>query len=144
MNSLSSGPRRLPLLGPAGGGEARGKRQIADGTITVFDELVVLEPSAYGTWKISASCENAEERDALVALFEDVDGAIEDWTESVEVLCASCSLGEPHEHHGDHQAKGWRADRELELALRNERDLGRWRRLGRWWRRGVRDVTRVR
>jgi hypothetical protein len=60
------------------------------------------------------------------------------------MLCARCSLGEPHDHHGHEQKNGgWRIDRTLGLALRNERDLGKLRQLGLWWRRGIRDVVRV-
>src|SRR5262245_22640806 len=64
-------------------GEARGKRRLGEGEITVFDELVLLEASSYGTWKVTATCRTPNDRDALVSMFDDVDGAIEDWTESV-------------------------------------------------------------
>jgi tetratricopeptide (TPR) repeat protein len=122
-------------------GEARGKRRFGNGHISVFDELMLLERSGYGTWKVQATCSSAEVRDELLELFDDVDGAIEDWSENIEMLCAQCSLGEPHEHHDvDEQ---WRMEREFGLALRDESDLGRLRRVGRWWRCGVRDVTRV-
>jgi hypothetical protein len=123
-------------------GEARGKRRLGEREITVFDELVLLEPSGYGTWTVEATCRSPEERDALVALFDDVDGAIEDWTESLVMLCAQCSLGEPHDHH-EQKKEGWRVERTLGLALRDERDLRKLRQLGMWWRRGVHDVTRA-
>ena len=124
-------------------GEPRGKRRVGDGEVSVFDELLLLQPSAFGTWKVSATCQTPQERDTLIALFDDTDGAIEDWTENVELLCAQCSLGEPHERHDEKHDYGWRVDRALGLAIRNERDLGRLRKLGLWWRRGIRDVTRV-
>jgi tetratricopeptide (TPR) repeat protein len=76
-------------------GEARGKRRFGDGEISVFDELVVIQRSTYGMWTVEATCPTPEERDALIALFDDVDGAIEDWTESIVMLCVRCSLGEP-------------------------------------------------
>jgi hypothetical protein len=123
-------------------GEPRGKRRVDGHELSVFDELVVLERSPYGTWTVEATCQGPEERDALVALFDDVDGAIEDWTESLVMLCAQCSLGEPHEHH-DQTNETWSSERKLGLALRHERDLRRLRQLGLWWRRGIRDVTRV-
>lgn len=124
-------------------GEARGKRKLGNGEIAVFDELLLLQPSAYGTWRVLATCATPVERDELVALFDDVDGAVEDWTESVHYLCARCSHGEPHEHHDNAPDTAWSADRELGLALRDERELARLRKLGLWWRRGVRDVVRV-
>lgn len=123
-------------------GEARGKRRLDDREVTVFDELLRLEPSGYGTWTVEATCRSPVERDALVAMFDDVDGAIEDWTESLVMLCARCSLGEPHDHH-EQTKEGWTVERKLGLALRNERDLRKLRHLGMWWRRGVRGVTRA-
>lgn len=108
----------------------------------MFDELLVLQPSSYGTWSVEATCRDPEERDALVVLFDDVDGAIEDWPENLVVLCAKCSLGEPHAHH-DEKPRDWSVERRFGLALRDERDLRRLRQLGLWWRRGVRNVTRV-
>ena len=80
-------------------GEARGRRHVGERTVTVFDELTLLEPSTYGTWVVEARCRTREERDALVGLFDDVDGAVEDWTENLETICARCSLGEPHHDH---------------------------------------------
>jgi hypothetical protein len=123
-------------------GEPRGRRQFGRGQLTVFDELQVLERSRYGTWRVKVECRDEQERDALVGLFDDVDGAVEDWTDSVVMLCAQCSLGEPHDHHEEEQT-AWRSDRELGLALKDERDLRRLRQLGMWWRRGIRDVARV-
>lgn len=124
-------------------GEARGTRRLGQREVGVFDELLVLQPSPCGTWQVIATCDGPTDRDALLALFDDVDGAIEDWTE-LEFVCASCSAGEPHAHPEPAPRRAWRAERTLGLALRDERDLGRLRRLGRWWRRGVRDVARVR
>lgn len=124
-------------------GEARGTRKVGNGEVTVFDELLLLQPSAYGTWKVLAICRTPEERDELIALFKEVDGAIEDWTESVYFLCAQCSLGQPHEHHAPAEDTGWKVDRELGLALRNKRDLAKLRKLRLWWRRSIRDVVRV-
>lgn len=123
-------------------GEPRGKRRLGEASITVFDELKLLESSGYGTWRITVTCRTPDERDELLTLYGDVDGAIEDWTDSVVTLCARCSLGESCEDHSRQDA-AWRPDRDLGLALRNERDLRRLRQLGLWWQRGVRDVTRM-
>jgi tetratricopeptide (TPR) repeat protein len=126
-------------------GEPRGRRQANGRDTPVFDELIVYQRSTYRTWKVTAECAGPPERDALVALFDAVDGAIEDWTESVRFLCSRCSLGEPHDHdHGDANPSAWQPVRDFGLALRDERDLGRLRRAALWWRRGVRDVIRLR
>lgn len=122
-------------------GEPRGKRKVEDAEITVFDELDLLQSSRYSTWQVIAKCESPTERDALIALFDGVDGAIEDWTQSIHLICAQCSLGEPHDHHP--RDEQWRPERRIAIALRDERELKRLRRLGLWWRKGVEDVTRV-
>lgn len=122
-------------------GEPRGKRKIRDAEITVFDELMQLQSSRYGTWQVIAKCESPAERDALLDLFEGVDGAVEDWTASVHFICAQCSLGEPHDHHP--RDEQWRPERRIAVALRDEGELKRLRRMGMWWRRGVEEVTRV-
>jgi tetratricopeptide (TPR) repeat protein len=124
-------------------GESRGKRRLGDALIPVFDELQLLSRSEYGTWRVTADCQSPTERDALLALFDDADGSVEDWTESIVVLCSKCSLGEPHDEHDERPDQAWRRQRELGLALRDERELRRLRQLGLWWRRGVRDVTKV-
>jgi hypothetical protein len=124
-------------------GESRGKRRLGDALIPVFDELQLLSRSEYGTWRVTVECQSATERDALLALFDDADGSVEDWTESIVVLCSKCSLGEPHDEHDERPDQAWRPHRELGLALRDERELRRLRQLGLWWRRGVRDVTKV-
>lgn len=123
-------------------GEPRGTRASGEGRVSVFDELLLLERSAYGTWCIQADCRTPEERNALVELYSDIDGSIEDWTDSITLLCMSCSLGEPC---GEHAARdtAWQIERRFGLALRSDRELGRLRRFGPWWRRGVRDVSRV-
>jgi hypothetical protein len=123
-------------------GEPRGKRRLGEASITVFDELKLLESAGYGTWRVAVTCRTPEERDALLTLYDGVDGAIEDWTDSLVLLCAQCSLGEPCEDHARQDA-AWQLDRNLGLALRDEQDLRRLRQFGLWWRRGVRDVTRM-
>ncbi len=106
-------------------GEPRGSRMYGDSKRSVFDELGLLEASGYGTWEVLASCATAEERDALVARFEALDGAIEDWTENVEMLCARCSLGEPHDHDHDHAPSSWQPQRRFGVAARDEAVIAR-------------------
>lgn len=122
-------------------GEPRGTRRVGKVDRPVFDELMLLQPSAYGTWQIAMTCEGPAERDALLAVFDGIDGAVEDWTQSITMLCAACSLGEPHDHH--ERDDQWQPERRIAVALRDERELKRLRTLGLWWRRGVSDVTRV-
>lgn len=123
-------------------GEARGRRVVGGREVPVFDELVRFERSPYETWRVTVDCADEAERDALLALFKDVDGMVEDWTSNLQLLCAQCSLGTPHDHHASDDAI-WKPRRELALALRDERPLARLRRLKLWWRKEVREVTRL-
>lgn len=102
-------------------GEPRGKR----GTASVFDELELLERSPYATWRVEVACQTPEDRDELLARYDEVDGAAEDWTESLVILCKACSLGEPHEHH-EHRPQGpWKVERVFGLALGDAREITR-------------------
>ena len=123
-------------------GERRGQRELSSGRIPVFDELALHRASSYGTWQVTVECDQPAERDALLALFEDFDGAAEDWSETLTVLCAQCSAGIPHDHHPSLPESPWHIERKLGLAMTNERELERLKRYGQW-RRGVREVTRV-
>ena len=123
-------------------GERRGQRELSNGRIPVFDELSLHQPSGYGTWQVTVECERPAERDALLALFDDFDGAAEDWSETLALMCAQCSAGLPHDHHPRVPETPWHPRRKLGLALSDERQLERLKRHGEW-RRNVREVTRV-
>ncbi len=129
-------------------GERRGSRALDGRDVPVFDELMVLEPSSYRTWIVDVICADPAALAALVARFDDVDGTIEDWTDSLQVLCAACSLGTPHAHDPDDEPGGevgdgaaWQPARQLGLALRDERDLDRARDAAGRWLPGIRTVT---
>lgn len=126
-------------------GERRGTRRHQQAEYAVFDELTLYEPSDYGTWQVSVVCRDSTRRDHLLDKFEGVDGAVEDWTENVSLICARCSLGEPPEDHDHDHAPtaGWQPARRLGLALRHERDLKRLRRFALGWLPEVHEVTRV-
>ncbi len=123
-------------------GERRGERETEVGLIPVFDELSLLRQSAYCTWQVSVQCERREERDELLALFDDLDGAVEDWSENLTMLCAQCSAGIPHATHPPPPASPWRPSRRLGVALADEGELARLKQGGSW-RSGIRYVTRV-
>lgn len=116
-------------------GEPRGKRRVGEGTCSVFDELMLLQPSSYGTWTAEMTCSSPAERDAIAALFDNVDGAFEDWTDNLEVMCVQCSLGEPHDH--DDRQVAWSVERRFAIALPDEHELARLP------ARGVRSLIRV-
>jgi len=105
-------------------GEPRGERMFHGRPRPVFDELAVLERSEFGTWEIALEAPAPADVDAIVALFEDVEVVVEDWTAPASVEGA------------------WLPERRLGVAARHERELRRLRRLGRW-RSGIRTVERV-
>lgn len=123
-------------------GERRGERELATRKIPVFDELALVSRGTYETWKVTLECEHPSERDELLALFDGVDGAVEDWTENLTYLCAQCSAGVPHDDHPAPAAAPWQAVRKIGIAVPDERELERLRYLGKW-RRGVRAARRV-
>ncbi len=123
-------------------GEPRGRRLVGSHEVAVFDELVRLERSAYETWRVTVDCADQAELDALLALFSDIDGMVEDWTSNLQLLCRQCSLGTPHDHHRPDDI-AWKTRHDLGFALRDEKPLSRLRRLKLWWRKEVREVTRL-
>ena len=123
-------------------GERRGSRELAMRKVPMFDELSLLRRSAYETWKVTIECAHAGERDELLALFRGLDGAVEDWSESITFLCAQCSAGVPHDEHPVPANVPWLRVRKLGLAITGEDELKRLKYLGRW-RRGVHGARRV-
>lgn len=126
-------------------GEARGYRHLGDKRAAVFDELELLEESAFGTWEIVVRCADRQALDALVSPLRDAELPVEDWTENMQVLCEACSLGEPdHEHrHTEVDDSVWESERTLGVAARSESELSPLRRAHFWWRREVISVRQV-
>ena len=112
-------------------GEPRGKRRLGEREVSVFDELEVLAPSSASTFRVELA---AESDDAIDALGEEVSAtgaALEDWTGSIEMLCAQCSLGTPHEHAPPAvEPQAWNSRRSIGIAAedfsRVEPILQRW------------------
>ena len=120
-------------------GEPRGKRTLHGHERSVFDELELLAMSPYATFRVIV---HAGDADALGAITEGLDAhdvRIEDWTDTLEMLCKECSLGNPDHHDHDHAPSGeWRDERRLGIAARAEADLAVLR-----GRRGVRSIEQV-
>ena len=98
-------------------GAPNGYRKLDGQDVPVFDELALLERSAYETWRLEVVAPCAEDIDALAKSLSALRVALEDWTGSVRMLCAKCSTGVPHTHHGDEAAPGWRPARDIALAI---------------------------
>lgn len=101
-------------------GEPRGKRRLGEREVSVFDELALLDPSPFKTWCIDVVAPDEKDLEALFRkLAECTDAALEDWSESLEILCKSCSEGVPHEHVPP-SAKAWHSARRIGVAARDE------------------------
>jgi len=125
-------------------GEPRGRRQLGERSVPVFDELLLLERSAYGTWEILVRVDAPAHLAEVTGLLDADAVHVEDWTGSLEMLCAQCSLGEPHEHErGERPSATWNRERRLGIAARDAADLAPLRRWGWRWRREVQSVRRV-
>lgn len=136
-----SGRRYLDLV--LHDGEPRGKRQLGERLVSVFDELDVLEQSPFGTWEVRVDCARSEELDDLRERLVAADLGIEDWTTSIQLLCAKCSLGDPEDHEHPEPDEAWTPERRLGVAAPSEDALRPLLRAGFWWRSGVVSVRRV-
>ncbi len=76
----------------------RGSRELRGQQRSVFDELERMEPAAHPTLRAELSWTAPEDERALYALFDDPAYGAENWTSSIEMLCAQCSLAAGHEH----------------------------------------------
>ena len=125
-------------------GESRGKREIDGRSVSVFDELAVLETSPFATYEVIVRCADPEEVEAVMRQLREAELGVEDWTGNLRMLCEACSLGEPHDHDGDERTNfDWNPERRFGVAARAVSDLRPLRRGYFWWRRGVLAVRRV-
>jgi hypothetical protein len=106
-------------------GEARGRRRLRDQQVPVFDELQLLQPSAFETWRLQVRFASPEEQHALMRDLESDDRPVEDWTDNYQILCEACSLGEPHPHDDlRHRNRPWEPEHGLGVAVRGPSELG--------------------
>jgi tetratricopeptide (TPR) repeat protein len=100
-------------------GAPAGYRKLRGEDVPVFDELALLEPSAYQSWQATVVAAAASDIAELHGLLEAIDVPCEDWTGSVRMLCKKCSEGTPHEHSPREEKEGWKATRTIGLAVRD-------------------------
>lgn len=86
-----------------------GTRMLDGQELSVFDELERMEPSPHPTLRAQLSWLEPDDEQALYGLFDDPAYGAENWTASVEVLCAQCSRSSGHVH-------GPEADGEIRLT----------------------------
>jgi hypothetical protein len=75
-----------------------GEREVGGKTWSVFDELIRMDPSNAPTFESQVTVPTEDDGAALDALFADLDVGAEDWTDSIYVICAQCSVRNVHHH----------------------------------------------
>jgi len=95
-------------------GAPNGERTSNGQVYGVFDEIEQWQASDMPTLQVQITGADADGAQALTDLFEEAGYAAEDWTESVRILCRSCSEGQPGSH--DHVAHEAGTERVFALA----------------------------
>jgi tetratricopeptide (TPR) repeat protein len=105
-------------------GEPVGSRRLGAETVSVFNELEVLEPSPFRTYTTNVIAPSAKGLAKLVEAFKDEPAAaIEDWTANITMICKACSEGLPHEHAEQREEPPWQPRRTIAIATTNSRAL---------------------
>lgn len=104
-------------------GAPNGTRMRNGEEIPVFDSLECLVRSEYGTYILDVPGSTEEQRALLSDVAFELNGAAEDWSQSVSFLCRSCSEGRPHERH-DRELAGDRPALAVAAAAKTDDDVG--------------------
>ncbi len=75
-----------------------GQREVAGQIWSVFDELIRMDPSNAPTFESQVTVPTEEDSAALNDLFAGLNVGAEDWTDSIYVVCAQCSVRNVHQH----------------------------------------------
>jgi tetratricopeptide (TPR) repeat protein len=77
-----------------------GYREVNGKDIPVFNELQLLQASAFGTYVARVRMSASDDQETkLTEIAAELDGHAEDWSTSVRLLCKACSEGRLHEKH---------------------------------------------
>jgi len=79
-----------------------GTRMLRGVSLSVFDELERMDPSPHPTYEADLRWSSPADEQELVDLIGDRDLGGENWTSSITILCAQCSLSNEHEHEPEH------------------------------------------
>ena len=106
-------------------GAAAGERLLEGQPVPVFNELVLLAPSAFSTYEVQIEVERPDGAAALARMVDESGSVSEDWTANMRNLCKACSEGNPdasaHGHGFEHV---WSSTRRFGVATeRDEADL---------------------
>jgi hypothetical protein len=107
----------------------RGQREANSYTYSVFDEISRMEPSDLPTHTARVIAPTESDVDALVEMCQENQLGAEDWTSSIQFVCASCSLASTHRHERPDAPPEWEPNRRFGLAGSTERlatSLNQW------------------
>lgn len=93
----------------------RGTRMHGDREVGVFDELERMDPSPHPTLQAELRWARPQDEQELDGLFAGVDVGAENWSSSIQMLCAQCSVSSAHVHD---------AERPEEIRLRGTWGFG--------------------
>jgi hypothetical protein len=97
----------------------------------VFNEILVLRASTFGTYRAEVEAPTPGDVTRLIEAGECDAIVIEDWSQSLEMLCRACSEGARHDRHEHRPAEAaWRTTRLVGIA--SEDDLAPRRVLNEW------------
>lgn len=104
-------------------GAGVGERVVNGMTFPVFNVFCCQTQSEYDTFEVEVTISSDDDMVALDHLSEKHDCAMEDWTQSVNILCKECSEGTPHEHHNNDADNEWQPKRNIGFAARTKQDV---------------------
>jgi hypothetical protein len=113
-------------------GAPNGYRKIGTREAAVFDELQVLKASAYSTFEARVEGATSADLDDLRAHFDAEHVTMENWSETLHILCKACSEGHPfadggHNHDEPaHAGDSWRLGIAAMQAEQARRVLDAW------------------
>lgn len=103
-------------------GAPAGYRVVDGHEYPVFNELQLIQASAYKTYTVTVDTFDQELVDHLAELCGWLGIGFEDWT-TVRILCKQCSEGTPHEHHDHDLAHEAGGNRIIGLAATGQQQV---------------------
>lgn len=113
-------------------GAPNGYRKHGTREVAVFDELQLLQASAYSTFEVVVEGATSADLDDLYARYKSDSVVMENWTETLHTLCKACSEGRPFAdggHNHDEPASddgAWRLGVAAVEAAQARRALDAW------------------
>jgi len=98
-------------------GAPAGHRMLGGREVAVFDELALLAPSSVHTYAVTVLAPSRAAMEKLLRAFSKASLPVEDWSDSVRLICEACSVGRPHAHDAHDEAeRPWNTERRVGVA----------------------------